>query len=199
MSLSCPVREKRDRIYAKKVDYDFESYLTALNCGESPEGFARWSLRLLADQVVELGYIKNISHEEVRSTLKNEIKPWQRKGWIIPLEQSSSFVANMEIVLDVYKRPFNPRNPVVCMDESPKQLIAETRISVPCSPGKPAKYYYEYKRNGICNIFLDCEPLTGKRMSKITERNSKRDWAFILEELEEFNMKMQIKLRMVMR
>ncbi len=62
--------EKRDRIYAKKVDGDFEAHLVALSCSEPPEGFARWSLRLLADQAVELGYIENISHETVRRTLK---------------------------------------------------------------------------------------------------------------------------------
>ncbi len=76
------------------------------------------------------------------------------------------------MVLDVYKRPYDPRNPVICMDESPKQLIAETRIPVPCSPGKPARYDYEYKRCGMCNIFLACEPLAGKRMVKITERKT---------------------------
>jgi len=89
----------------------------------------------------------------------------------------------MEMVLDVYKRPFDPQNPVFCMDESPKQLIEETRIPIPCSPGKPARYDYEYKRNGMCNIFLACEPLTGKRMVKITERKTKRDWAYFLEEI----------------
>ncbi|WP_156161255.1 IS630 family transposase [Methanosarcina sp. 1.H.A.2.2] len=176
--------ETRDRIYAKKVDGDLEAHLVALSCSEPPEGFARWSLRLLADQVVELGYIENISHETVRRTLKkNEIKPWQRKEWVIPPEQNSSFVANMEMVLDVYKRPFDPRNPVMCMDESPKQLIGETRTPVPCSPGKTARYDYEYKRCGMCNIFLACEPLTGKRMVKITERKTKRDWAYFLEEI----------------
>ena len=64
---------------------------------------------------------------------------------MIPPGQNSSFVANMEMVLDVYKRPFDPRNPVVCMDESPKQLIAETRTPALCSPRKPARYDYEYK------------------------------------------------------
>jgi hypothetical protein len=63
----------------------------------------------------------------------------------------------MEMVLDVYKRPFNPCYPVVCMDESPKQLIAEKRVPVPASPGQPAKHDYEYKRCGVCNIFMACE------------------------------------------
>ena len=66
--------ETRDRIYAKKVDGDFEAHLVALSCSEPPEGFARWSLRLLADQVVELGYIENISHETIRRTLKKRNK-----------------------------------------------------------------------------------------------------------------------------
>jgi len=102
---------------------------------------------------------------------------------MIPPEQNGSFVANMEMVLDVYKRPFDPRFPVVCMDESPKQLIGETKIPIPASPGQPAKYDYEYKRCGVCNIFMACEPLAGKRMVKITERKTKRDWAYFLEEI----------------
>ena len=89
----------------------------------------------------------------------------------------------MEKVLDVYKRPFDPRNPVVCMDESLKQLIEETRNPILCSPGKPAMYDYEYKRNGTYNIFLACEPLAGKRIVKITERRTKQDWAYFLEEI----------------
>nr|QNO55557.1 hypothetical protein CFDKOMGC_00003 [Methanosarcinales archaeon ANME-1 ERB7] len=78
----------------------------------------------------------------------------------------------MEMVLDVYKRPFDPLYPVVCMDESPKQLIAETRTPIPASPGQPAKHDYEYRRCGMCNIFLACEPLAGTRMVKITERKT---------------------------
>ncbi len=89
----------------------------------------------------------------------------------------------MEKVLDVYKRPFDPLNPVVCMDESPKQLIGETKCPVPASPGQPARHDYEYKRCGVCNIFMACEPLAGKRMVKITERKTKQDWAVFLEEI----------------
>nr|QNO47604.1 hypothetical protein PGBELJNO_00002 [Methanosarcinales archaeon ANME-2c ERB4] len=89
----------------------------------------------------------------------------------------------MEMVLDVYKRPFDPRYPVVCMDESPKQLIAETRIPIPANPGHPTMHDYEYRRCGVCNIFIACEPLAGKRMVKITERRTKKDWACFLEEI----------------
>lgn len=89
----------------------------------------------------------------------------------------------MEKVLDVYKRPFDPLNPVVCMDESPKQLIGETKCPIPASPGQPARHDYEYNRCGVCNVFMACEPLAGKRMVKITERKTKQDWAIFLEEI----------------
>jgi len=87
----------------------------------------------------------------------------------------------MEKVLDVYKRPFDPLHPVVCMDESPKQLIGETRQPIPASPGQPVRHDYEYCRRGVCNIFLACEPLAGKRMVAITERKTKQDWAHFLD------------------
>ena len=89
----------------------------------------------------------------------------------------------MEMVLDVYKRPYDPKFPVVCMDESPKQLIAETKAPIEASPGHMAKYDYEYRRCGVCNIFMACEPLVGKRMVKITERKTKSDWAHFLEDI----------------
>ena len=87
------------------------------------------------------------------------------------------------MVLDVYKRPFDPRRPVICMDESPKQLISETRAPIAVSPGKVAKHDYEYKRCGLSNIFLACEPLAGKRIVKVTERKTALDWACFMEEV----------------
>jgi hypothetical protein len=102
---------------------------------------------------------------------------------VIPPEQNGSFVAHMEMVLDVYKRPLDPIYPVVCMDESPKQLIAETKVPIPAAPGAPAKHDYEYRRCGVCNIFMACEPLAGKRLVKITERKTKADWACFIEEI----------------
>ena len=102
---------------------------------------------------------------------------------MIPPEQNGSFVANMEMILDVYKRPYDSLYPVVCMDESPKQLFSETRVSIPATPGQIARYDYEYERCGVCNIFLAFEPLAGKRMVKINERKTKLDWADFINEL----------------
>jgi len=85
--------------------------------------------------------------------------------------------------LEVYKRPYNKKFPVVCMDESPKQLIGETKTPVDASPGQITKYDYEYKRYEVCNVFMACEQLAGKRIVKITERKTKIDWAVFLEDI----------------
>ncbi len=89
----------------------------------------------------------------------------------------------MEKVLDVYKRPYDPMRPVVCMDESPKQLIGETRVPIPMSKGHDRKCDYEYERLGVCNIFLANEPLSGFRTVKITDRKCKVDWAEFIKEI----------------
>ena len=91
----------------------------------------------------------------------------------------------MEMVLVVYKRPLDSENPEVCMDESPKQLIAETKTPIHVKPGQPAIYDYEYKRCGTCNIFLACEPLAGNRLVSISERRTKGDWAHFVEDIAE--------------
>ena len=92
-------------------------------------------------------------------------------------------MANMEKVLEIYKRPYDANRPVVCMDESPKQLIGETKKPIAAKPGSEEKYDYEYVRNGVCNIFMSNEPLAGKRFVKVTERKTMPDWADFLEEI----------------
>lgn len=87
----------------------------------------------------------------------------------------------MEIVLDIYKKSYNKEFPVVCMDESPKQLIKETRLPIAASAGSIAKYDYEYERCGVCNIFLANEPLSGKRFIEVTTKKTKTDWARFVE------------------
>jgi hypothetical protein len=111
------------------------------------------------------------------------LKPWRKQQWVIPPEHSGEFVAQMEQVLDVYKRPYDPRRPVACMDESPRQLIRETRLAVPVGRGRPARHDYEYERCGVCNVFMAVEPLAGKRLVRVTQRKTKADWASFLEEI----------------
>jgi len=91
-------------------------------------------------------------------------------------------VANMEQVLDIYKKPYDKLHPVVCMDESPKQLI-EAKGQIAISPGQERKVDYEYIRHGMVNIFMANEPLCGKRLVKITERKTKKDWASFVKDI----------------
>jgi hypothetical protein len=102
---------------------------------------------------------------------------------VIAPEANADFVAAMERVLDVYRRPYNPSLPVVCMDETPRQLIRETRSPVAARPGRCERHDYEYERYGVCNVFMASEPLAGKRITKVTERKTKRDWAQFLQDI----------------
>lgn len=104
----------------------------------------------------------------------------------------------MEKVLDVYKRPYDESKPVVCMDESPKQLIGETRASMPMEPGKEKRCDYEYVRKGTCNIFMVNEPLSGKRRVKVTERKTKTDWASLIKEIADEDYPDAEKITLVM-
>jgi len=96
---------------------------------------------------------------------------------VIPPEQDGDFVACMEDVLEVYRRPYDPAFPVVCMDEQPTQLIRETRLKRPVEPGRPERVDYEYERNGTAANFLFTEPLGGWRKVNVRERRTRRDWA----------------------
>lgn len=102
---------------------------------------------------------------------------------MIPPKQNSDFVAAMEDVLDVYRRPYDPKRPVVCLDEQSKQLVKETRKAIPAKPGRNLREDYEYERNGTANIFMLFEPLACWRYVKITERRTKIDFAHIIKEL----------------
>lgn len=101
------------------------------------------------------------------------------------------------MVLDVYRRPYDRRFPVICMDESPRQLIGEAKTPIPGAPGRPARYDYEYKRHGVCNVFMANEPLAGKRMVKVTDRKTKQDWAtFVADIADEYQHAERITLVM---
>lgn len=89
----------------------------------------------------------------------------------------------MEDVLDVYTWTYDPKHPQVCFDERPKQLVGEIRKPIRPVPGQPSRYDYEYKRNGVANIFIMFEPLAGKRYVEVTERRTKKDWAQCMRQL----------------
>jgi hypothetical protein len=103
--------------------------------------------------------------------------------WVIPPEADGEFVAHMEQVLETYARPYDPRRPVVCMDEQPIQLLKETRVPIPATRDHPRRVDYEYERAGTASIFMFCEPLSGWRQATVRERRTKIDWAREVEEL----------------
>ena len=104
---------------------------------------------------------------------------------MIPPPANADFVCAMEDVLAVYIRPYDPAYPVVCLDETSKQLVAETRTSLPAEPGQPARTDYEYARCGTANLFMTCEPLTGQRHVSVTEQRTAVDFAGVVRDLLE--------------
>jgi hypothetical protein len=104
---------------------------------------------------------------------------------VIAPQASASFVANMEDVLEVYQRPHDPQRPVVCLDETTKQMIAETRAPIPAAPGRKARHDYEYERNGVASLFMMFAPLEGWRCVKVADRHAAVDYAHVLKELSD--------------
>lgn len=101
----------------------------------------------------------------------------------MPPKSNAEYVCKMEDVLDVYKRPYDEKHPVICMDETNKQQVKEVRLPLRMEPGQPLRYDTEYERNGTSNIFLSFEPLKGKRKIKVTEQRRKTDWARFIKEI----------------
>src|SRR6266404_3225933 len=118
---------------------------------------------------------------------KNTLKPHRRQCWVIPPKANSAFVAAMEDVLAVYTRPRDPDRPLVCLDETSKQLLAETRVPIPMRPGRPTRHDYEYERNGTANLFMLFAPLEGWRHVKVTDRHTAVDYARVLKDLADIH------------
>ena len=105
------------------------------------------------------------------------------KYWCIPPKANASFVAAMEDVLEVYLRPHDSKKPLVCLDEASKQLIAETRKSIPVEPGKPKRVDAEYRRCGTASVFMMNAPLEGKRHVRVCQHRTRVDFAYVIREL----------------
>ena len=154
----------------RKLTGKEEALLVATACASPPKGRARWTLKLLAGAMVKLTEHKSLSHETVRRRLaENGLKPWRKDMWCIP-QVDGEYVARMEDVLDLYAEAPDSRRPVVCFDESPVQLIGETRQPIPAKPGRLERYDYEYRRNGTVNLFVLLDVHRPWRKVKVTER-----------------------------
>jgi len=118
--------------------------------------------------------------------------------WCIPPKENAAFVCAMENVLEVYVQPYDPDFPKVCMDETSKQLVKETRAPLPVLPGRPQRYDYEYQRAGTANIFLFTEPLACWRKVTVTERRTRTDWAVQVRDLLEERYPQAQRLTLIM-
>jgi len=181
---------------ASKITGDFEAQVIASALSPAPKGHANWTLRLLAEYCMEKNYIVSVSHTAIGEMLNtNEVKPHLSKYWCVPKENDAHFVAHMEDVLGIYQRPYNPKFPVICMDEKPVQLLDEIRDRVIAKPlridpdtglvkhGELEKIDYQYERCGVSSIFVFCEPLGGWRYLEALPTRKKGDFAMMTKKV----------------
>jgi len=157
-----------------------EEKITAVACSSPPEGQARWTLSLIKEQTEKNKIVEKISKETVRILLvSREIKPWKHKMWCVP-KIDDEFIRCMEDVLAVYERPYNAKEPVVCLDEKPIQLLKSFRPEV---FKNFMRQDYEYERNGVTNAFCGIEPKAGRHFVTIRDRKTMKDFAFLVRRI----------------
>lgn len=181
------------------IDDRERSRIIAMVCSDPPDGTYRWTLDLIAEEAEKRNLIdQSISREQVRIILQeHHLKPWQEKMWCIE-ELSDEYVKRMEDILDVYERPYDSKNPIVCLDEKPVPLISDARERImPEKPGDILKKDYEYKRNGSVNVFCAVEPKAGNYINKVTSKRCGSDFAKFLKDLS-FKYKNSKKIVLVM-
>ena len=182
----------------RKLSGKEEALLVATACSNPPEGRARWTLELLADELVRLTEHGSLSRETVRRRLaENHLKPWRKDMWCIP-QVDGEYVARMEDVLDLYAEPPDSKRPVVCFDESPVQLIGETRQPIPAMPGQLERYDCEYKRNGTVNLFIVLDVHRSWRGVKVTDSRAAVDFAACMRELSDVHFPKAERIRVVL-
>jgi transposase len=183
---------------ARKLAVHEEAMLVALACSDPPDGRAAWTLQLLADELVCLTVHDRISDETVRRRLgEMDLKPWQHKMWCIP-KVDAEYVARMEDVLSLYAEPPDAARPVVCFDETPRQLIGEARVPVRAEPGKRARFDYEYVRNGTANVFMFVDVNRPWRHAKVTDQRTCADFAECMRDLVDIHYPDAERIRVVL-
>ena len=182
----------------RKLTGKEEALLVATACSSPPSGRARWTLELLAEQMVQLTAHASVSRETVRRRLaENHLKPWRKDMWCIP-QVDAEYVARMEDVLDLYAEEADPKRPVVCFDESPTQLIGEVRQPIPAAPGRIERYDCEYRRNGTANLFVFLDVHRSWRTVKVTESRTAVDFAACMRDLVDVHFPKAKRIRVVL-
>jgi transposase len=182
----------------RKLSASDEALLVAVACSSPPSGQARWTLELLADEMVRLTIHETLSGDTVgRRLAEMELKPWREKMWCIPAV-NAEYVARMEDVLELYAEEPDPSRPVVCFDETPRQLIGEARVPIRAEPGKPARVDYEYVRNGTANVFMFVDVNRPWRHAKVTDQRTCIDFAECMRDLVDEHYPEAEKIRVVL-
>jgi len=183
---------------SRKLSGKQEALLVATACSSPPTGRARWTLELLAGELVRLTAHASISRETVRRRLaENDLKPWRKDMWCIP-QVDAEYVARMEDVLDLYAELPDQKRPVVCFDESPIQLIGEVRTPIPAKPGQLERYDCEYKRNGTANLFVFLDVHRPWRKVKVTASRAAVDFAACMRELTDVHFPKAERIRVIL-
>lgn len=183
---------------ARKLSGKEEALLVATACSGAPVGRARWTLELLAGEMMRLTEHTGLSRETVRRRLlENELKPWRKEMWCIP-KVDAEYVARMEDVLDLYAEDAPPERPVVCFDESPTQLIGEVRGPLRAQPGQLERFDCEYRRAGTRNLFVFVDAHRPWRHVKVTERHTSQDFAQCMRELSDLHYPHAERIRVVL-
>ncbi|HTS51604.1 MAG TPA: IS630 family transposase [Bryobacteraceae bacterium] len=181
----------------RKLTGKEEALLVATACSKPPAGRSRWTLELLAGELVKLTEHERLSRETVRRRLaENDLKPWRKDMWCIP-KVDAEYVARMEDVLDLYAETPDEKRPVVCFDESPTQLIGEVRPPIPAKPGQLERYDCEYRRNGTANLFVFLDAHRPWRRVKVTDRRAVEDFAQCMREISDVHFPKAEKIRVV--
>ena len=198
VSLDAALNEEPRPGADRKLTGREEALLIATACSSPPAGRARWTLELLANELVRLTEHHSLSRETVRRRLaENDLKPWRKDMWCIP-KVDGEYVARMEDVLDLYGEAPDAKRPVVCFDESPTQLIGEVRQPIPPEPGQLERYDCEYRRNGTVNLFVFLDAHRSWRRVKVTDRRTAADFALCMRELVDVHFPEAERIRVVL-
>ena len=182
----------------RKLAASDEALLVAVACSHPPSRCARWTLDLLASEMVRLTSHAALSGDTVGRRLADmALKPWQEKMWCIPTV-NAEYVARMEDILDLYAEPPNPRRPVVGLDETPRQLTGEARVPIRAEPGKPRRVDYEYVRNGTANVFMFVDVNRPWRHAKVTDHRTCVDFAACMRDLVDEHYPEAERIRVVL-
>lgn len=166
-----------------EFDARVHTKIIATVCSDPPDGFDRWTLDLIKGKLEQDRTVQSISDETIRLVLReHDLKPWQQKMWCVP-KLDDEYIARMEDVLDVYERAYNPRVPVVCIDEKPVVLHADCRTAIPMTDSQPKRVDYEYTRKGTANVFCGVEPKRGVYINTVTPNRSGAEFAKFIEEV----------------